>query len=136
MYQALIDFVVADEDSYTLRAIDCREHARCQGRIIQTRRNSHLVVRWCNELCTLKNASYERIKELEDDMSKIVQRSIQIEEEISALKSIDRRLLPTDSRAKYQYSERTLKLLKAAEQHSSNQKFTGYPAKTKSAEEI
>jgi hypothetical protein len=59
-------------------------------------------------------------------MSKIVQRSIQIEEEISALKSLDRRLLPTDSRAKYQYSERTLKLLKAAEQHSSKQKYAGY----------
>ena len=45
-------------------------------------------------------------------MSKIVQRSIQIEEEITVLKSRDRRILPT---VKYQYSERALKLLKAAE---------------------
>ena len=34
MYQSLIDFVLADEDSFTLRAADCREHSRCQGRII------------------------------------------------------------------------------------------------------
>ncbi len=69
-------------------------------------------------------------------MSKIVQRSIQIQEEISALKSIDRRLLSTDSRAKYQYSERALKLLKAAEQHSSNQKYAGHPVKAKSGEVV
>jgi|APCry1669189034_1035192.scaffolds.fasta_scaffold47453_1 hypothetical protein len=51
-------------------------------------------------------------------MSKIVQRSIQIEEEISVLKSLNRRNMPTDASAKYQYSERALKLLKAAEQQS------------------
>jgi hypothetical protein len=86
MYQSLIDFLLADADSYTLRAVDCRDHPRCQGKIVQAPRDSNIVVRRCNELCALKNVSYERIKELEDEMSKIVQRSIQIEEEIPVLK--------------------------------------------------
>ena len=75
-YQALVDFMLADKESFTLSGLDLREHPRCQGKVVQAQRNSSLVVRQCNELCTLKNASYERIKELEDEMSTIVQRSI------------------------------------------------------------
>ena len=66
-------------------------------------------------------------------MSKIVQRSIQIEEEITVLKSRDRRILPT---FKYQYSERSLKLMKAAEEQSSNRILIGYPVQTRSGEVI
>jgi hypothetical protein len=47
-------------------------------------------------------------------MSKIVQRSIQIEEEIPQLSSLSRKLLSEDLGEKYHYTERSLKLMIAA----------------------
>ena len=47
-------------------------------------------------------------------MSKIVQRSIQIEEEIPQLSSLSRKLLSEDLGEKYHYRERSLKLMIAA----------------------
>ncbi len=69
-------------------------------------------------------------------MSKIVQRSIQIEDEIPVLKSLDRRFTPAEANAIYQYSERSLKLLKAAAQQISNPNLNGYPVQTRSEEVI
>ncbi len=53
-------------------------------------------------------------------MSKLVQKIIQIEEEIPQLSSLSRRLLSHEPSDKYQYTQRSINLLRAASNQISN----------------
>ena len=111
LIKKLLDYVIKDEGSYDTKDLDPKCH-RCQGQIIGSHLRGTVLTRKCNLLCALTDAAYLRLKDIEGDISIIVNRIIQIKKDISSLEKCQRQVLPSDQTFVHKYSSRSQALLK------------------------
>ena len=73
LVKKLLDYVIQDEKSYTTQDLDPVYH-RCQARILHSHLRGAVLSRRCNCLCALTDAAYFRLKDIEGDISNLVNR--------------------------------------------------------------
>lgn len=73
LVKKLLDHVIKDENSYNTKGLDPMFH-RCQGLILGSHLRGAVLSRKCNSLCALTDAAHSRLKDIEGEISILVNR--------------------------------------------------------------